>query len=172
MTVTSADFQLLITGITERGVQVATPAAPEWPFWLPRTGHVTWDPAPQVGEISAVAMPAWLAAKHKLLVQLREVASECVRHETRKETDMTMTSKPADAGTGMLFRNDKRETDRQPEYKGEITVHGKRFWLAAWIKTSERNGQKFFSLALREADEPAKPKPAKPVATEVDEVPF
>jgi hypothetical protein len=69
-----------------------------------------------------------------------------------------MTDRPEDAGNGVLFRNDKREKPSQPEFKGECTIKGKRFWLAAWVKTSEKSGQKFFSLAFREAEE-QKPKP-------------
>jgi len=42
--------------------------------------------------------------------------------------------------------------------------------LAAWSKTSEKSGQKFFSLAFRDAEE-QKPKP-KPAMAEDSEIPF
>jgi hypothetical protein len=84
-----------------------------------------------------------------------------------------MADRPEDAGMGVLFRNDKSERDVHPEFKGECTIRGKRYRLAAWVKTSERIGQKFFSLAFREADEPAKPKAAAGSDAPInDEFPF
>jgi hypothetical protein len=57
----------------------------------------------------------------------------------------------------VLFRNEKREKPSQPEFRGEATIDGKRFWVAAWVK--EKGDKKFFSMAFRPADEPT-PKPA------------
>jgi hypothetical protein len=119
-----------------------------------------------------VTIPDWLAAKHKQLLtvsQVASVASQCVRHDSQKDTDMN--DRPADAGNGVLFRNDRREKPSQPEFKGEATIENKPYWVAAWVK--EKNGQKFFSMAFRPKDEPAKPKP-KPVAAAIDdlEIPF
>jgi len=48
---------------------------------------------------------------------------------------------------GILFRNDKRSSERHPDYKGSVTVRGEEFWLSAWIKTGQ-SGAKFMSLAL------------------------
>ena len=31
--------------------------------------------------------------------------------------------------SGVLFSNDKKETDKHPHYKGNITVDGKDYWL-------------------------------------------
>ena len=41
---TLADFTgaLHILAISERGIQCATVADPETPFWLPRSNYVTW----------------------------------------------------------------------------------------------------------------------------------
>jgi hypothetical protein len=36
--------------------------------------------------------------------------------------------------SGVLFKNDKIENERSPNYKGNITVDGKDYWLSAWIK--------------------------------------
>jgi hypothetical protein len=168
-------FQLKVTAITERGVQVLA-AGSEYAFWLPRTGHVAWNPAPQVGAVCTAALPFWLAEKHaRQLFPLRDVASECVRHDTRKDTNMA-DSRPEDAGTGALFKNDKKEKPSHPDYRGDATIKGRKFWVSGWIKTSEKSGQKFMSLAFREAHEPAKPKPAaskssfdKPID---DQIPF
>jgi uncharacterized protein (DUF736 family) len=49
--------------------------------------------------------------------------------------------------SGILFKNDKKTSERHPAYKGSVTVQGEEFWLSAWIKTGQ-NGAKFMSIAL------------------------
>ena len=65
--------------------------------------------------------------------------------------------------SGVLFKSDKRDNERAPHYKGNITVEGKDYWLSAWIK--EGKSGKFMGLALSPKDEqpPAKstPRPSK-----------
>ena len=41
--------------------------------------------------------------------------------------------------SGVLFKNDKKETDKHPHYKGNITVDGKDYWLSAWVKLEGEN---------------------------------
>jgi hypothetical protein len=48
--------------------------------------------------------------------------------------------------SGVLFKNDKKEEPKHPDYKGNITVGGKDYWLSAWIK--EGKSGKFMSLAM------------------------
>ena len=48
--------------------------------------------------------------------------------------------------SGVLFKNDKKETDKHPHYKGNITVEGKDYWLSAWIKDGKSG--KFMGLAV------------------------
>jgi len=57
--------------------------------------------------------------------------------------------------SGVLFKSDKRDNDRAPHYKGNITVNGQDFWLSAWIK--EGKGGKFMGLALSPKEQQAKP---------------
>jgi len=58
--------------------------------------------------------------------------------------------------TGVLFKNDRKESEKHPDYKGNVTVNGQDYWLSAWIK--EGKGGKFMGLALspKEAEQ-AKP---------------
>jgi uncharacterized protein (DUF736 family) len=49
---------------------------------------------------------------------------------------------------GALFKNDKKESDRHPDYRGSINIDGKEFWLDAWLKTSKA-GKKFMSLSVK-----------------------
>jgi hypothetical protein len=60
--------------------------------------------------------------------------------------------------SGVLFTNDKKETDKHPHYKGNITVDGKDYWLSAWVK--EGKSGKFMGLAVSPKEE-YKPKPSE-----------
>jgi len=53
---------------------------------------------------------------------------------------------------GALFRNDRRENDRQAEYNGSINVDGVEYWVNAWIKEGKKG--KFFSLSVKAKQEP------------------
>lgn len=50
---------------------------------------------------------------------------------------------------GVLFKNDRKEEDRHPDYKGKINANGQDFELAAWIR-EDRNGRKYMSLSVSE----------------------
>jgi hypothetical protein len=52
--------------------------------------------------------------------------------------------------TGVLFKNDRKEEEKQPDYKGSLIVSGQEYWLSAWIK--EGKGGKFMGLALSPKD--------------------
>ena len=80
---------------------------------------------------------------------------------------------PQDDGNGALFKNDKKEKPLHPDHRGDAMIKGRKFWISAWIKTSEKSGQKYMSLAFREADEQAAAKlKSKPAPAAVDEIPF
>ena len=81
--------------------------------------------------------------------------------------------------SGALFRNDKRETEKHPEYTGKITIEGREFYLSAWVNEM-RNGQKYFSIKATPKVEatpatttaPAQPRPGVVVVDPVDDLPF
>lgn len=52
---------------------------------------------------------------------------------------------------GSLFKNDRKQTDKHPDYNGSCMVGGIEFWISAWIKRP--NGKEpFLSLAFKEKD--------------------
>jgi hypothetical protein len=51
--------------------------------------------------------------------------------------------------TGSLFKNDKKEADTHPDYKGSGLIEGVgEVWLDAWINTAN-NGTKYMSLKFK-----------------------
>lgn len=58
----------------------------------------------------------------------------------------TYTPKP---GSFSLFKNDRREKDTHPEYKGTgVLPDGSPAEIAAWVKET-RDGRKFFSISIK-----------------------
>lgn len=51
--------------------------------------------------------------------------------------------------TGSLFKNDRKETDNHPDYKGSALIDGLgECWLDAWINTA-KDGSKYMSLKIK-----------------------
>ena len=48
---------------------------------------------------------------------------------------------------GVLFKNDRKQSNNHPDYKGNLNVDGKEYWLDAWVKESKA-GNKFFSVSI------------------------
>jgi uncharacterized protein (DUF736 family) len=57
-----------------------------------------------------------------------------------------MENKP---NTGAIFKNDKKTSQNQPDYRGKVNVNGKEMEIALWVKTSSA-GNSYFSASFSE----------------------
>jgi uncharacterized protein (DUF736 family) len=61
---------------------------------------------------------------------------------------------------GAIFKNDDKQQDNHPDYKGSLNVNGVDLWVSGWLKTSEKTGKKFLSLSVKpKEDKTSKPAP-------------
>jgi uncharacterized protein (DUF736 family) len=73
---------------------------------------------------------------------------------------------------GALFKNDRKETDKHPDYKGTINVAEDDYWLSAWLK-KDKNGKTYMSLSVQPKQASQSEPAEKPAAAEFDdEIPF
>jgi uncharacterized protein (DUF736 family) len=66
---------------------------------------------------------------------------------------MAYETKP---NTGSLFKNDRKESDTHPDYKGQALINGVECWLDAWINESN-SGTKYMALKFKPKDAAASP---------------
>ena len=75
-----------------------------------------------------------------------------------------MENKP---NSGAIFKNDKKTSANQPDYRGKVNVNGKEMEIALWVKTSSA-GNTYFSASF---SEPYVAPQAQPVVSN-DDLPF
>lgn len=58
--------------------------------------------------------------------------------------------------SGSIFINDRKTTDKHPDYKGSIIIDGQKYWLSGWLRTRDkRDGSgkvSFVSLSAEKAE--------------------
>ena len=59
--------------------------------------------------------------------------------------------------SGVLFRNEKKQSDRHPDFTGNVNIEGTEMWVSAWVKES-KSGTKFFSMSFKPKEEKPAPK--------------
>jgi len=77
---------------------------------------------------------------------------------------------------GVLFKNDLKEKETQPDVKGTINIDGVEYWLSGWSKVTKA-GDKMLSLSVSPKEQQAAParaqaKPAQEVVLDDDDLPF
>ena len=77
--------------------------------------------------------------------------------------------------SGMLSRNDRKEKDTHPDFKGAINVDGVDYWLSAWVKEGKpggkMEGRKYFSLSVSPKEQAAPQKKAQSFDQLEDDIP-
>jgi hypothetical protein len=134
---------------------------------------VRWLSTPMAGRIGRALFRRETAASYEELQIASDVAFEVSDYETTDgEGDNGMDNKPEDVGSGALFKNDRKEKPSHPDYRGDCTIEGMKFWVSGWIK--EGKSGKYMSLAFRRADDPAeaKSKSTDKAVADRDAIPF
>jgi uncharacterized protein (DUF736 family) len=75
-----------------------------------------------------------------------------------------MENKP---NSGAIFKNDKKTSANQPDYRGKVNVNGKEMEIALWVRTSSA-GNSYFSASF---SEPYVAPQTQPVVSN-DDLPF
>jgi hypothetical protein len=78
---------------------------------------------------------------------------------------------------GVLFKNDRKETDNHPDYSGQVNVEGVEYFFSGWIKTAGPNaknpGSKFLSVSVsKKREQPAPRATPSPSLYYDDDIPF
>jgi hypothetical protein len=64
-------------------------------------------------------------------------------------------------GNFSLFKNDKKEKDTHPDYKGDgVTPDGTPVWVSAWLKDGTKG--KFMSCSMQPKEQKPQPKREAP----------
>lgn len=62
---------------------------------------------------------------------------------------------------GSIWKNDKKETDRHPDFTGSLNVEGVEYWVSAWKRKPDANPK---APALSFSVKPKEPRAAAPDA--------
>lgn len=61
---------------------------------------------------------------------------------------------------GSIWKNAKKETEKHPDFTGDLNVNGTMFWVSAWKRkegASDKAPALSFQIKPKEAQEPKKP---------------
>jgi len=50
--------------------------------------------------------------------------------------------------SGVLFKNDKGDNPKRPDYRGSLNVGGAEYNISGWIRKSKKTGDSFMSLKI------------------------
>jgi hypothetical protein len=89
-----------------------------------------------------------------------------------------MASTYDNTNSGILARNDRKTTDKHPDFSGSLNVAGTDYWLSGWVNEgragSKMEGKKYFSLKVTPKDAPASSAPRSYAESGIisDDIPF
>jgi len=65
------------------------------------------------------------------------------------------------SNSGVLFRNDNKQSDKHADYRGEVNVAGIDYWLNGYVRAPKKR-VKFIAFKLKPKKQEAAAAPAKP----------
>jgi len=73
---------------------------------------------------------------------------------------------------GSIWKNDKKETDRHPDFTGSLNVEGVEYWVSAWKRKPDANPKApALSFSIKPKEQQSAPAPAQDSGFD-DDVPF
>lgn len=74
--------------------------------------------------------------------------------------------------SGSMFRNEKKETKKHPDYTGSAKIGGVEYWMSSWINESA-NGTKYMAFKFKVKDDFHNAEPVETKTNEEgDDLPF
>jgi hypothetical protein len=75
---------------------------------------------------------------------------------------------------GAIWKNENRQNEKHPQYKGSINVGGVEYWLSAWVGNKDNPKAPALSLSVQAKEEQAKPAKTPQAAIDDfdDDMPF
>ena len=74
---------------------------------------------------------------------------------------------------GSIWKNDKKDTDRHPDFTGSLNVEGVEYWVSAWKRRPDANPKApALSFSIKPKDERREPAPAKQDDFDNQDIPF
>lgn len=72
--------------------------------------------------------------------------------------------------SGALFKNDKRQSENHPNYRGSCEINNEQYWVSAWVK-KDKNGNAYMSLSFQPKEQPTQVAKVE-LVEEFDDLPF
>ena len=74
---------------------------------------------------------------------------DAIRRQGNQEaTDMQKKAVFDNSNSGVLFKNDNKQSDKHADYRGEVNAAGVDYWLNGYVRTSKK-GVKFIAFKLK-----------------------
>jgi hypothetical protein len=78
----------------------------------------------------------------------------------------------SDNNSGALFKNEVRQKETDPLYRGSITIEGVEYYLSAWVNKSKTSDKTYMALKATPKAAAQSPVTTPTVADPVDDLPF
>ncbi len=85
-----------------------------------------------------------------------------------------MSQQYDNTNTGIISKNDRKESDKHPDIKGSANIDGVEFYVNGWRKERKDGSGSFYSLSFKRKEEgtPSRPTRQQPTQTDDLDIPF